>query len=97
MFRQALTTSTRALRSAPRLAAPKPFIQSQFAAPAFTIRAAQPAVTRWYSETKESGTQTAEEPAVEGKDAKGETDALSELKKALEAKEAEAREWKVSL
>lgn len=97
MFRQAFTASTRALRSAPRLATvPKPFAQSQFIAPAFTLRATQPAVSRWYSDAKESDSaKAAEEPTVEGKDKKGETDALAELKKSLEAKDAEAREWKV--
>ena len=97
MFRQAFSASTRALRSAPRLAAvPKPFVQSQFIAPAFRLRAAQPATSRWYSDAKESdAAKAAEEPAVDGKDKKGETDALAELKKSLEAKETEAREWKV--
>ncbi|CAM1504213.1 Fc.00g018040.m01.CDS01 [Cosmosporella sp. VM-42] len=93
MFRQALSTSTRALRSAPRLTTTTPFLQSQFqAAPAFTLRAAQPAIARWYSEAKEGeAAKPAEEAKTEGN---VETDAVSELKKQLDAKDAEAREWK---
>ncbi|KAI8719186.1 GrpE protein-like protein [Fusarium sp. LHS14.1] len=102
MFRQAVTASSRALRAAPRAAAaaPRPFIQSQFqSAPAFTPRAAQPAVSRWYSDAKESDSaKPAEEAKTENKkdekSANGEADAVAELKKALEAKETEARDWK---
>ncbi|EEU47972.1 uncharacterized protein NECHADRAFT_98880 [Fusarium vanettenii 77-13-4] len=100
MFRQAVTASSRALRAAPRAAAPRPFIQSQFqSAPAFTLRAAQPAVSRWYSDAKESDSaKPAEEAKTESKkdekSTNGETDAVAELKKALEAKETEARDWK---
>ncbi|KAJ4169423.1 GrpE, mitochondrial [Fusarium falciforme] len=101
MFRQAVTASSRALRAAPRAAAaPRPFIQSQFqSAPAFTLRAAQPAVSRWYSDAKESDSAKPAEEAKtetkkEEKSANGEADSVAELKKALEAKEAEARDWK---
>ncbi|KAM6537212.1 GrpE, mitochondrial [Fusarium falciforme] len=101
MFRQAVTASSRALRAAPRAAAaPRPFIQSQFqSAPAFTLRAAQPAVSRWYSDVKESDSAKPAEEAKtetkkEEKSANGEADSVAELKKALEAKEAEARDWK---
>ncbi|KAF5026092.1 hypothetical protein F66182_1814 [Fusarium sp. NRRL 66182] len=101
MFRHAIATSSRALRSAPKIAVPRPFIQSQFqAAPAFTFRAAQPAVSRWYSDVKDSESKPAEEakPAEEGKKeekaADGENDPLAELKKNLEAKEAEVKDWK---
>ncbi|KAH7273860.1 GrpE-domain-containing protein [Fusarium solani] len=101
MFRQAVTASSRALRAAPRAAAaPRPFIQSQFqSAPAFTLRAAQPAVSRWYSDAKESDSAKPAEEAKtetkkEEKSANGETDSVAELKKALEAKETEARDWK---
>lgn len=101
MFRQAAAASSRALRAAPR-AAPRPFLQSQFqSAPAFTLRAAQPAVSRWYSDAKESDpAKPAEEAKTEAKKdektANGEADSIAELKKALEAKETEARDWKVS-
>ncbi|KAI8684537.1 GrpE, mitochondrial [Fusarium solani] len=101
MFRQAVTASSRALRAAPRAAAaPRPFIQSQFqSAPAFTLRAAQPAVSRWYSDAKESDSAKPAEEAKtetkkEEKSANGEADSVAELKKALEAKETEARDWK---
>ncbi|KAK7422012.1 GrpE, mitochondrial [Neonectria magnoliae] len=96
MFRQAISSSSRALRAVPRAAATRPFVQSQFqAAPAFTLRAAQPTMSRWYSETKESeATKTAEETKPENKEAPAEPDAVAELKKALEAKDAEVRDWK---
>ncbi|KAL6413858.1 hypothetical protein AUP68_03387 [Ilyonectria robusta] len=98
MFRQALSTSSRALRAAPRAAATRSFVQSQFQpAPAFTLRAAQPTVARWYSDAKESETAKPAEEAKEAKDAKEastEPDAVAELKKALETKDAEARDWK---
>ncbi|WAO84020.1 GrpE protein-like protein [Fusarium falciforme] len=101
MFRQAVTASSRALRAASRAAAaPRPFIQSQFqSAPAFTLRAAQPAVSRWYSDAKESDSakpaeEVKTETKKEEKSANGEADSVAELKKALEAKEAEARDWK---
>ncbi|KAF4969379.1 hypothetical protein FZEAL_10239 [Fusarium zealandicum] len=95
MFRQAVTASSRALRAAPRAAVPRPFISSQFqSAPAFTPRAAQPAVSRWYSDAKESDAKPAEEAKTGEQSANGESDAVAELKKALEAKEAETRDWK---
>lgn len=97
MFRQAFATSSRALRAAPRAAAPRPLIKSQFqSAPAFTLRAAQPAASRWYSDAKESETAKTEETKTEDKAANGESDAVAELKKSLETKDAEARDWKVS-
>ena len=96
MLRQALSTSTRALRSAPRLAASKPLPRPQFqtAPSTFLLRAAQPAVVRWYSDAKEAPAEEAKENA-EAKEAGGESDAVAELKKALEAKDNEAKEWKV--
>ncbi|KAH6900176.1 GrpE-domain-containing protein [Thelonectria olida] len=95
MFRQAISTSSRALRTAPRAAAVRPFIQSQFqSAPAFALRSAQPAASRWYSDAKESDAKPAEEAKSETKEAGTEADSIAELKKALEAKDAEARDWK---
>ncbi|OLN92117.1 GrpE-like protein, mitochondrial [Colletotrichum chlorophyti] len=87
MFKQALTTSSRAVRSGLRSQTPKSFIQSQFqSSPAFRIRAAQPAVARWYSDAKETeAPKEGEKPA---------DDAESALKKQLEAKEKEAADWK---
>lgn len=100
MFRQAVSASSRALRAAPRAAttaAIRPFAQSQFqfAAPAFALRSAQPAASRWYSEAKEDAAKPAEEAKSENKEAGTEADTIAELKKALEAKDAEARDWKV--
>ncbi|GKT87115.1 molecular chaperone [Colletotrichum tofieldiae] len=60
---------------------------SRASSPAFRIRAAQPAVARWYSDAKES----AEAPKEGEKPA---DDAESALKKQLEAKEKEAADWK---
>lgn len=96
MLRQALSTSSRALRSAPRLAASKPLLRPQFqtAPSTFSCRAAQPAVARWYSDAKEAPATDAKDKP-EAKEEGGESDALSELKKALEAKDEEAKEWKV--
>lgn len=92
MLRQALSSSSRALRSAPRFAATSPLARPQFqsAAPAWSIKAAQPIAARWYSDAKEA------KPAEEAKDGeKKEVDPLAELKKSLEAKEAEVLDWKV--
>ncbi|KAF5580610.1 molecular chaperone [Fusarium pseudoanthophilum] len=97
MFRQAIATSSRALRAAPKVAVPRPFIQSQFqAAPAFAPRSVQPAVSRWYSDAKETETKPAEEAKAEEKPAEGEkeNDPLAELKKELAAKENEVKDWK---
>jgi molecular chaperone GrpE len=98
MFRQAFSTSSRSLRSvaAPRL----PSTQTTLLAPrlrfAAASRNARPAAgVRWYSDAKEAETEgaKAEEAKKEGN---GEADPVAELKKQLEAKETEAREWKVS-
>ncbi|KAH7155237.1 GrpE-domain-containing protein [Dactylonectria estremocensis] len=95
MFRQAIAASSRTLRATPRAAATRPFLQSQFlATPAFTLRVAQPAVSRWYSDAKEPEATKPAEEAKESKDASAESDPVAELKKALEAKDAEARDWK---
>jgi molecular chaperone GrpE len=101
MFRQAIVTSSRALRAAPKVAATRPFIQSQFqAAPAFTFRSAQPAVSRWYSDAKEAEAKPAEEAKSEDKTkseekaAENENDPLAQAKKDLAAKEAEVKDWK---
>lgn len=97
MFRQAIATSSRALRAAPKVAVPRPFIQSQFqAAPAFALRSVQPVVSRWYSDAKETETKPAEEAKAEEKPAEGEkeSDPLAELKKELAAKENEVKDWK---
>lgn len=94
MFRQSLSASSRALRSAaPKVSAPQPLLRPQFrtVAPAYSLRAAQPVSARWYSDAKEA---PAEEKKEEGKDGEAANDPLAELNKKLEAKDAEAREWK---
>ncbi|KAL7902593.1 GrpE domain-containing protein [Trichoderma sp. SZMC 28014] len=101
MFRQAIATSSRALRSTPSIAASRAVLRPQFqtAAPAVSIRSFQPAASRWYSEAKES-TESKEAPKAEEKaeakegEKNGETEAVAQLKKDLEAKDAEARDWK---
>lgn len=98
MFRQTFTASSRALRSAaPKITANQPLLRPQLraAAPVYTIRAAQPSVSRWYSDAKEE--KPAEEAKTESKEGNGEADAVAELKKSLEAKETEVKEWKVSI
>ncbi|KAK1595020.1 GrpE protein [Colletotrichum navitas] len=88
MFRQAIATSSRAMRSGLRTQVTKSVFQNQFqSSPVFRIRAAQPAVARWYSDAKETT-----EPPKEGE--KPADDAESALKKQLEAKEKEAADWK---
>ncbi|VUC32054.1 unnamed protein product [Clonostachys rosea] len=93
MFRHALTTSSRALRStAPRMTATSSVGPSQFRiAAAASPRHFTPAMGRWYSDAKETKTEEAKE---EAKEASAEADPVAELKKQLEAKDAEAREWK---
>jgi molecular chaperone GrpE len=91
MFRQAFSTSSRAIRSTSGLSAAAPALR-QIATPAFTIRAAQPAAARWYSDAKAEPTPAAEK--TEGQSNGAESDALAELKKTLETKEAEAKDWK---
>lgn len=104
MLRQALATSSRALRSTPTIAASRALLrpQLQTAAPAISIRSFQPAASRWYSESKEAS-EAKEAPAAEGKaeakegDKNGESDAVAQLKNDLDAKDKEARDWKVRI
>ncbi len=91
MFRQAVASVPRALRTAPRLSANSAVLRTQLPSPAATLRAFPPAVSRWYSEAKEAEG----DKAAETKEANGATDEVAELKKNLEAKDAEARDWKV--
>lgn len=106
MLRQALVSSTssssRALRAVARLSTSQPLLRPQFrATPAFSIRAFPPAISRWYSDGKASDEKPAEDEAAEKKSEeegdKGGSDVLAQLRKDLEAKEAEARDWKVSI
>ncbi|KAG6006919.1 hypothetical protein E4U43_000374 [Claviceps pusilla] len=111
MLRQVFSTSSRTLRSAPRVATKLPTLRTPLhnAPAAWSLRRtvqAQPGLARWYSDAKETpaegkNTDKAEDikakeaqEAQEAQEGAGESDALAELKKALEAKEAEARDWK---
>lgn len=91
MFRQAIASSSRALRSAPRIAQP---LRQQFqpAAAVYSPSAFQPLTARWYSDAKEGEASK----AADAKDEGAAGDEVAQLKKDLEAKDAEAREWKVS-
>ncbi|KAI9158440.1 GrpE protein-like protein [Paramyrothecium foliicola] len=96
MMRRAFTNSARALRSAPRLsAAGSPLLRQSLIqnTPIYSSRALQPAASRWYSDAKDSAAEAGKPEQTEAKE-NGESDAVAELKKALEAKEAEARDWK---
>ena len=98
MLRQALSTSSRALRAAPRLPAAARFSRPQFqTTPSFSLRALQPSASRWYSESKEQPAEGQASEKTEAKEGNGEADPLAELKQSLEAKDAEARDWKVWL
>lgn len=92
MFRQAIASSSRALRSsAPRFAQP---LRQQFqpAAAIYSPSVFQPLASRWYSDAKEGEASK----AADAKEGAAPGDEVAQLKKDLEAKDAEAREWKVS-
>ncbi|OAQ98472.1 hypothetical protein LLEC1_02954 [Akanthomyces lecanii] len=93
MLRQAAAALPRSLRAvAPRASASQLLVRPQAYAAVATpaLRSFQPAASRWYSEAKEEKT----EDKAEAKEQNGASDEVSELKKSLEAKDAEAREWK---
>ncbi|KAI7788672.1 GrpE protein [Diaporthe eres] len=101
MLRQALVTPSRALRSSARSIAQRPLARPQTVIAPLTIRRAQPAVARWYSDTpkasQEAETKADEseaKPASEGEAAPTEDPAVTELKKKLDTKEKEALDWK---
>ncbi|KAK3397063.1 GrpE-domain-containing protein [Sordaria brevicollis] len=91
MLRTALTRSSRALASSARVAAQRPVASQIFQMQAARTAAPQMrSAARWYSAEAEG-----EKKAEEGAEKKeGEDDAVAALKKQLEAKDAEAREWK---
>ncbi|KAM0273857.1 hypothetical protein ACHAQH_008189 [Verticillium albo-atrum] len=95
MLRKVITSGSRAARSAARAPAAsqallRPQFQTQTFAPAFRLRAAQPAVSRWYSSETDSKAEAKEGEAAP-ESANPELDAL---KKQLETKEKEALDWK---
>ncbi|KAM3512723.1 hypothetical protein MY11210_003597 [Beauveria gryllotalpidicola] len=98
MLRQAAAALPRSLRAvAPRASASQLVVRPQAYAVATTpaLRSFQPAALRWYSEAKEDKAEDNKtEPKEETKEETPASDEVSELKKSLEAKDAEAREWK---
>ncbi|KAF2997203.1 Mitochondrial matrix cochaperone [Neopestalotiopsis sp. 37M] len=92
MFKQVLSTSTRALRSSTRAYVPSAAVRTQFSPAPINFARSQLQSSRWYSDSTEA--------KKEGDDAKPATDAEApaspeeELKKKLEAKEKEAIDWK---
>ena len=100
MFKQALNTSSRALRSSSRLAVRTPAVRTQFAsAPKASFRPAFAPHTRWYSEqadsaAKKEGEEAKPQETSKDEGAKGESDVVAELKKKLEAKDKEVVDWK---
>ncbi|KAK3320999.1 GrpE-domain-containing protein [Cercophora scortea] len=90
MLRNALSTPSRAVRSSLRLSAQRPLPRPQFQSVA--ARAA-PLSARWYGSETDSASKTSEAAAETNGNGKGE-DEVATIKKQLEAKEAEARDWK---
>ncbi|KAM0330546.1 hypothetical protein ACHAQA_003493 [Verticillium albo-atrum] len=96
MLRKAITSGSRAARSAARAPAAsqallRPQFQTQTFAPAFRLRAAQPAASRWYSSEPDVKADAAKDGEAAAESANPELDAL---KKQLETKEKEALDWK---
>ncbi|KAM3561092.1 hypothetical protein ARSEF4850_003365 [Beauveria asiatica] len=90
MLRQAAAALPRSLRAgAPRASAVRPQAYAVATTPA--LRSFQPAALRWYSEVRED---KADDNKTEIREEIPVSDEVSELKKSLEAKDAEAREWK---
>ncbi|KAH8907107.1 GrpE-domain-containing protein [Coniochaeta sp. PMI_546] len=93
MLRQALSAPSRAARSSLRIATQARLSRPQFyQIPSIATRAAQPSVARWYSAESESTSKEAAEAVKEGEAIAAEAEAA--LKKQLEQKEAEIKEWK---
>jgi molecular chaperone GrpE len=99
MFRQALSTSSRALRSTSRAYAQSPLSRSHFSpAPISSVRSQVPS-SRWYSDQAETSAKKEGEDgklAAEASDVVADATAEAELKKKLETKQKEALDWKVS-
>ncbi|KAI1846531.1 hypothetical protein JX266_007428 [Neoarthrinium moseri] len=93
MFRQALSTSSRALRPSTRAVAARSSIASHFSPAPVRLAPSRLSRSRWYSDQAEPA---AKKEGEEGKAADAEAPASpeAELKKKLEAKEKEAIDWK---
>ncbi|KAK0634984.1 GrpE-domain-containing protein [Bombardia bombarda] len=99
MLRQVLSTPSKAASSTLRLAAQRPLARPQFfKAQSLSARAIAPQTPRWYSsETPKADASAATETKTNGDEASktnGEDTEVASLKKQLEAKDAEARNWK---
>ncbi|KAI0479220.1 GrpE-domain-containing protein [Xylariaceae sp. FL0804] len=108
MFRQALSTSSRALYASSRTAAQRPLIAARLSPGVPTaLRAQIPRLPRWYSDQAEpAAKREGEEPTSQvdaqadapetgaAKDADAPSEIEVELRKKLEAKEKEAIDWK---
>lgn len=94
MLRQALSTPSRAARSSLRIATQaRPLSRPQFyQIPLSAARTAQPSVARWYSSEAESTSKEASDAVKEGDALAADIEAA--LKKQIEEKEAEVRDWK---
>jgi molecular chaperone GrpE len=94
MLRQAFSAPSRAARSSLRIATQARLSRPQFQQiPSIATRATQPSVARWYSSEAETTSKEAAEAVKEGESVAAEAEAA--LKKQLEEKEAEIRDWKV--
>ncbi|KAK3683672.1 GrpE-domain-containing protein [Podospora appendiculata] len=94
MLRNALSAPSRAVRSSLRLSAQTPLPRPQFQSMA--ARAA-PLSARWYGSETDSASKTSEAAAEATTNGNGNgngADEVAAVKKQLEAKDAEAREWK---
>ncbi|ATY63308.1 mitochondrial co-chaperone GrpE [Cordyceps militaris CM01] len=94
MLRQAVAALPRTLRAAaPRASAASQLLArpQAYAVATPALRSFLPATSRWYSDAKEA---KSEENSETKEEEKGASDEVSELKKSLEAKDAEARDWK---
>ncbi|KAH6656300.1 GrpE-domain-containing protein [Truncatella angustata] len=91
MFRQAISTSSRALRASSRVYAPSTVTRAQFSPAAACSPRSPLQSSRWYSDSPE-----AKKEAEDAKPADAEAPASpeAELKKKLETKEKEALDWK---
>lgn len=92
MFRQAISTSTRALRGSSRAYAPSAITRTQFSPVAISSARSQMQSSRWYSDSAEAKKEGEDAKSA---DAEAPASPEAELKKKLETKEKEALDWKV--
>ncbi|KAK9778679.1 putative GrpE protein-like protein [Seiridium cardinale] len=92
MFRQVVSTSSKALRSSTRAYAPRAAVRTQFSPAPTNLVRSQLHSSRWYSDSAEAKKEGQDDAAA--KEAEAPATAEAELKKKLEAKEKEAIDWK---